>query len=230
MKAAELMTRGVLSVAPRDSARRAAELMLRYGVTGFPVLDQGKLVGMITQDDFLRRAETGTAPDQTETVLNFTDTGTLADEYAHSRGRTVADIMTRDVVAVSAYTPLSEAVRLMARHHIGRLPVVAADGGVIGILSRADVLHAYLVAAPKKSSAPLDDGAITERLKDELDRQPWIPSGSIEFSVDQGVVVLKGTIRDPRQRNALRIAAENIPGVRQIIDELHEVELILPKT
>jgi len=225
MQVAELMTRGVLSVAPRDSARKAAELMLRYGITGFPVLEQGKLVGIITQGDFLRRAETGTAPDQTELVLILTDAGALADEYAHSHGRTVADIMTRDVVTISANTLLSEAARLMARHHISRLPVVGPDGGVLGILSRADVLHAFLVAAPKEPSAALDDDAIIKRLKAELDTQPWIPSGSIEFSVDRGVVALKGTIRDPRQRNALHIAAENIPGVKQIVDELHEIKL-----
>lgn len=227
MKAAELMTRGVLSLAPRDPARKAAELMLRYGVTGFPVLDQGKLVGIITQGDFLRRAETGTAPDQTEMASLSTDAEALADNYAHSHGREVGDVMTREVVTISGEAPLSEAVSLMARHHIGRLPVVAMDGGVIGILSRADVLHAYLVATPKAPSTPLGDDEITERLKAELDTQPWIPSGSIEFSVDHGVVVLKGTIRDPRQRSALRIAAENIPGVRQIVDELHEIKLTL---
>jgi CBS-domain-containing membrane protein len=229
MKAAELMTRGVLSVTSRDSARKAAELMLRYGVTGFPVLDQGKLVGMITQGDFLRRVETGTAADQTGAASVFADAGVLADQYAHSRGRTVADVMTRDVVTVSAETPLNEVVRLMARHHISRLPVVGANDGVLGILSRADVLHAYLVATPKEPSAPLDDDAITRRLKAEFECQPWIPSGSIKFSVDHGVVALKGTIRDPRQRNALRIAAENIPGVKQIVEDLHEVELTLPR-
>src|SRR5215472_7826749 len=155
MKAAELMTRGVLSVGPRDSARKAAELMLRYGVTGFPVLDQGRLVGIITQSDFLRRAETDTAPDRSRLTAFFSDAGPLADEYAHSHGRTVADIMTRDVVTVFAEASLNEAVNLMTRHHVGRLPVLGAGGGVVGILSRADVLHAFLVAAPKAPSGPL---------------------------------------------------------------------------
>ncbi len=227
MKVADLMTRGVLSVGPRDSARKAAELMLRYGVSGFPVLEQGKLVGMITQADFLRRAETGTAADKAGLAAVFADAGPLADQYAHSHGRIVADIMTREVVTISAEAPLSEAVDLMARHHVSHLPVAGVGGGVIGILSRADLLHAFLAVTPKEPSAPLDDVAIAARLKAEFERQPWIPSGAIEFSVDHGVVVLKGAIRDPRQRNALRIAAENIPGVRQIVDELHEIDLAL---
>jgi len=226
MKAADLMTRGVLSVDPRDSARKAAELMLRYGVTGFPVLDHGKLVGMITQADFLRRAETGTAPDHDEPAVS--DAGPLAGAYTRSHGRTVADIMTRDVITISAETPLSEIASLMARRHVSRLPVVGA-GGVIGIVTRADLLHAFLAAMPKEPSPPLDDAAIAGRLKAEFERQPWIPNGSIEFAVDRGVVTLKGTIRDPRQRNALRIAAENIPGVKQIVDELHEAALAHPR-
>jgi CBS domain-containing protein len=227
MKAADLMTRGVLSVGPHDSARKAAELMLRYGVTGFPVLDQGKLVGIITQGDFLRRAETGTAPDHAgpNAVPDNADAGPLAGAYAHAHGRTVAEIMSREVVTVSPEAPLSEVVDLMARHHVSRLPVVGDRGGVIGILSRVDLLHAFLVATPKEPSAPLDDEAITERLKTEFERQPWIPAGTVTCSVEGGVVVLKGTIRDPRQRNALRIAAENIPGVKQIVDELRQAEL-----
>jgi CBS domain-containing protein len=224
MKAADLMTRGVLSVAPQDSARRAAELMLRYGVTGFPVLERGTLVGIITQGDFLRRAETGVAPVRIELAAVCAGAGPLADEYAHAHGRTVADIMTRNVVTVSAEAPLSEIVELMLRHHVSRIPVVGSNGGVLGIVSRTDLLHAFLVATPKEPSPPPDDDAITAKLRAEFERQPWIPSGSIEFSVDRGVVVLKGTIRDPRQRNALRIAAENVPGVKQIVDELKEVD------
>jgi CBS domain-containing protein len=227
MKAAELMTHGVLSVAPQDSARKAAELMLRYGVTGFPVLDRGRLVGIITQSDFLRRAETGAVPDQIELAAVCAGAGPLADEYAHAHGRTVADIMTRNIVTVSADAPLSEIVELMLRHHVSRIPVVGSGGGVLGIVSRTDLLHAFLVAMPKEPSPPLDDVAIAARLRAEFERQPWIPSGSIEFSVDRGVVVLRGTIRDPRQRNALRIAAENIPGVQQIVDELQEIDLAL---
>ena len=231
MKAVDLMTRGVLSVAPGDSARKAAELMLRFGVTGFPVLDQGRLVGIITHADFLRRAETAAAPDhaapdRSRLTAVFTDVGPLAGEYAHAHGRTVADIMTRDVVTVSAEAPVNEIVDLMMRHHVSRLPVIGATG-VIGIVSRADLLHAFLVTTPKEPSPPLDDQGIASRLTDELGRQPWIPTGAIEFSVNDGVVTLQGTIRDPRQRNALRIAAENIPGVKQIIDRLREVELPL---
>jgi len=224
MKVADVMSRGVLSVGPQDSVRKVAELMLRYGVNGFPVLDRGKLVGMITQGDFLRRAETDTERQRSRLAALFADSGELADEYVHSHGRTVDEIMTRDVVTVSADAPLSEAVELMVRHHVKRLPVVRGDG-VIGMISRVDLLHAYLVAAPKETSTPLDDAAISTRLKTEFDRQPWIAKGSVQPSVVDGVVVLNGAVQHKSQRAALRVAAENIPGVKRVVDNLHEVDL-----
>jgi CBS domain-containing protein len=220
------MSRGVLSVGPQESVRKAAELMLRYGINGFPVLDQGKLVGMVTQGDFLRRAETGTDRHHSRLAEFFADSGRLADEYVRSHANTVADIMTRDVVTVAADATLSDAVDLMLRHHVKRLPVMGANG-VIGMISRVDLLHAFLVATPKAAAAPLDDAAISSQLKAELDRQPWIARGSVEPSVENGVVVLSGTVKDARQRTALRIAAENIPGVRRVVDELREIDLTL---
>jgi CBS domain-containing protein len=226
MKVADVMSRGVLSVGPQEPVRKAAELMLRYGVNGFPVLDQGKLVGMVTQGDFLRRTETGTERRRSGLVELFADTGRLADEYVHSHARTVGDIMTRDVVTVPADASLSDAVELMLRHHVKRLPVMGANG-VIGMISRVDLLHAFLVATPKATPAPLDDAAISSQLEAELNRQPWIARGSVESSVESGVVVLSGTVKDVRQRTALRVAAENIPGVKRVVDELREIDLAL---
>ena len=225
MKVADVMSRGVLSVGPHDPVRKAAELMLRYDVSGFPVLDLGELVGMITQGDFLRRAETGTEQHRAGLADLLANSGWLADDYVRSHARTVADVMTRNVVTVSADTALSHAVELMVRHHVKRLPVVSANG-VIGIISRVDLLHAFLVAAPKEAPAPFNDGEISSQLKAELEREPWIARGAIEPSVANGVVVLKGTVRDARQRAALRVAAENIPGVKRVVDDL-EIDLTL---
>jgi len=226
MKVADLMTRGVLSVAPNDSVRKAAELMLRYGVNGFPVLEQGKLVGMITQGDFLRRIETGTECRRTGVVEFFADPGRLADEYVRAHARTVGEVMTRDVITVSPDASLCDAVDLMVRHHVKRLPVVGKDG-MMGIVSRVDLLHAFLVAAPKDAPAPLDDAAIAGQLNAELERQPWAHGGSIKPMVENGVVVLCGSIKDDRQRAALRVAAENVPGVKRVVDELQTIDLAL---
>jgi len=160
MKVADFMTRGVLFAAPEDSLRKVAGLMLRFGINGFPVLERGKLVGMITQGDFLRRAETGT--ERPRLAHAFADPELLGKEYLHSHGRTVAEVMTRDVVTISEDASLSDAVELMLRHHINRLPVVKG-GAVIGIISRVDLLHAFLVATASSAATDTSDAAASER-------------------------------------------------------------------
>jgi CBS domain-containing protein len=132
--------------------------------------------------------------------------------------------MTRDVVTIAEDAALDDAVELMERYHVKRLPVVKGDA-MVGIVSRVNLLHAFLVGAPKDAPAPLDDNAICDRLTAELKSQPWLPRGSVQAIVKEGVVVLQGTVRDQRQRTALRVAAENVPGVKQVIDDLREIDL-----
>ena len=88
-----------------------------------------------------------------------------------------------------------------------RLPVVGV-ARMVGIISRVNLLRAFLVGAPKDAPRPVGDGAIRDRLTVEFERQPWIPHGPVQATVEKGVVVLQGTIRDERQRAALRVAAE----------------------
>jgi BON domain len=101
--------------------------------------------------------------------------------------------------------------RALERHHIKRLPVVKGDA-IAGIVTRANLLHAFIVGSPKTTAPPVTDAAIREKLAAELEKQPWAPRGSFNAVVENGIVDLEGVIRDERQRAALRIAAENIPG------------------
>src|SRR5579884_534820 len=99
MRAADVMTRGVISVSPETSVIKAARMMLQYELGGLPVLDkQAHLVGILTEGDFLRRAETGTEKHRSHWLELFLGLGKLAEEYAHVHGRKVEEVMTRDVV------------------------------------------------------------------------------------------------------------------------------------
>jgi CBS domain-containing protein len=222
MNVADVMTRGVISLAPDDSVQKAAKLMVQYEVSGFPVLDHGKLVGIVTEGDFLRRVETGTEQRRTRWIEFLAGPGQLADEYAHAHGRKVGDVMTRDLVTVTEETSLEELVGLMESHHIKRLPVVKG-GDLVGIISRGTLLHAFLAAWPKPTTRAMSDASIREQLAAEFNRQSWAPSGSLDVAVKNGIVDLHGIIRDERQRAALRIAAENIPGVKLVRDHLTDV-------
>src|SRR6266702_3357963 len=219
MNVADVMTRGVISIAPDDLMRKAAQLMLQYDVSGFPVLDRSELVGIITEGDFLRRGETSTERHRTRWIELLAGSGRLAEEYAHAHGRKVGEVMTREVVTVAEDASLEEAVRLMERYHIKRLPVVKSDT-MVGILSRGNLVRAFIMGSPKTVTVPVGDAAIREQLTEALTRQPWAPHGSVDVVVENGVVGLQGVILDERQRAAFRIAAENIPGVKEVHDHL----------
>src|SRR6187402_3507182 len=101
MQAQDIMTQYVVSVGPNDTIARAVRAMLQNDISGLPVLDSnGALVGMITEGDLLRRAETGTQRRRPRWMEFFVGPGQLADEYVHTHGRKVSEIMTADPVTV----------------------------------------------------------------------------------------------------------------------------------
>src|SRR5262245_12420730 len=106
MKAQDVMTQYVTSVGPNDAVSRAVRIMLQNEISGLPVIDTfGRLVGMITEGDLLRRAETATQRKRPRWIELFTTPGRLADEYVHSHDRKVSDIMTLDPVSGTEDTP-----------------------------------------------------------------------------------------------------------------------------
>jgi CBS domain-containing protein len=220
MEAKDIMTAPVVSVEENDSVLHAARLMLQKKMSGLPVVDSaGRLVGIVTEGDFLRRAETGTQRRRPRWIEFLVGPGRLAEEYVHASGRKVNEIMTTDVHTVAGNTPLAEVVRLMERRRIKRVPVVD-DGKLVGIVTRANLLRAFASVAPEIGPAAPGDGAIRERLLAQLNEQPWAPRAQIDVLVRNGVVELHGAILDERQRQALIVAAENVPGVKKVVDHL----------
>jgi CBS domain-containing protein len=220
MKASDVMTQRVVSVRPEASIVSAARLMLASRVSGLPVIDEcGNLVGIVTEGDFLRRAETGTERKRPHWLEFVVGPGRLAADYVQSHGRKVAEVMTRDPITITEETPLDEVVRLMEKRRVKRLPVMR-DGKVVGILSRANLLQGLASLAPDTGEIAEDDKAIRARVLTELDKQPWAPRALINVVVKDAVVEVWGTIFDERQREALIVAAENIPGMKSVHDNL----------
>ena len=222
MIVSDVMTRGVTTVAPTDPLRKVAQVMLQYEVSGLPVIEGGRLVGIISEGDFLRRIETGTERHRPRWLEWLISPGQLAGEFAHAEGRTVDEVMTRDVATIGPDAPLEQAVSLMESRKVKRLPVVQGDA-LVGILSRANLVHAFIVGSKRLDREPGSDTAIRQRLTAELKRPSWAPGGAIDFAVENGIVDLQGVISDERQRAALRVLAENIPGVIEVRDHLLEV-------
>jgi CBS domain-containing protein len=224
MRAADVMTSGVISVRPDASILEAMRLMLQYKISGLPVIDPtGNLVGMITEGDFLRRAETGTNRHRSRWLEFLVGPGRLAEEYTRTHGRKVEEVMTADTITVTEDTPVADIVPLMERRHIKRVPVMRGKE-VVGIVTRANLVHALagLARGAKPNSAA--DWAIRDQISAVLKKEIWTPFATINVTVRRGVVDLWGVIFDERERRALIVAAENVPGVKAVHDHLAWVE------
>ena len=224
MKAQDVMTREVVSIGPDASIIEAVRTMLQHKISGLPVVDaSGRLHGIITEGDFLRRAETGTQRRHPRWLEFLLGPGRLATEYVHASGRKVDEVMTPDVYTVTEDAPLEQVVHLMERHRVKRIPVVRGDK-VVGIVTRANLMRALASLALAEHPAAAGDAAIRERLLAELTKQRWAPVGLIDVVVKDGVVKLSGALTDERERQAIRIAAENIAGVKKVEDHLIWIE------
>jgi CBS-domain-containing membrane protein len=219
MLARDVMTAPVISVTPSTRTRDAIELMLTHHLSGLPVLDEaGKLVGVLSEGDLIRRSELGTEKHRSRFIAFILGPGRAAHDYTKSHARFVRGVMTEEVIAVTEDTSIEEIVTLMETHAIKRLPVMRGDD-IVGMVSRSDLLRA-LVAASRRRDETVDDGAIKERIIAEFAKEEWAPSDCIGVEVKDGTVALIGTIFDARQRLALKVAVENTPGVKAVHDHL----------
>lgn len=219
MKAADVMTRRVLTVTRDTPLEDAVRLMLQQRISGLPVLDEaGALAGILTEGDLLRRVETGTVKKRPHWLELLLPPGRLAAEYVHTHSHKVEDVMTAKVVAVAPDTPLETIVDTMKRARVKRVPVVE-NGLLVGIVSRADLLQT-LAPPADEAPTPASDEEIRARLWAELEQSDWAPVKLISVEVRDGVVALKGSITGEWEREALRVAAENTPGVKAVEDHL----------
>ena len=218
MNAADVMTPDVICATPDTALSELVRLMLDKGVSALPVVENGRIVGIISEGDLLRRVEAGTEYRPSRWIELITSTDRLASDYARSHGRKAAEIMTRDVVTIADSTPLDEVARLLESRRIKRVPVTR-DGKLVGIVSRRNVLQAL---ASRLSAPPVtaDDKAIRLAFYRELRQQAWAGGGLINAVVADGVVHLWGIAPDEAQRLAIVAAAESIPGVRAVEDHL----------
>ncbi|TXH80497.1 MAG: CBS domain-containing protein [Rhizobium sp.] len=214
-----IMTSPAIAVRPETKVAEAAKMMLDNHISGLPVVDAaGSLVGIVSEGDLLRRTELDTERKRSWLLELLASPGKLADEYVSTHGRTVEEVMSPTVVSVTSTTNLQDVVALMEKHHVKRLPVVT-NGRLVGIVSRSDLLKALARLLPTQA-ADGKDQEIEAAIVNELSAQSWSKSGSIRVKVTDGVAELSGSILDERERLAAKVAAENVPGVRAVFDNL----------
>jgi CBS domain-containing protein len=226
MRVKDVMTSKIVSVSPQASVAEAIRLMVHSHVSGLPVIDAtGKLVGVLSEGDLLRRIEIGTTK-KTHWLEHLFRPGHLADVYKQTHGRKVEELMSTDVSSIDQSLPLGSAVSLMEKRRIKRLPVTDGDK-LVGIITRADFIRAlgsFVTQAYEESAT--SDAEIRSRILEETQHQSWAPKGTLDVDVKDGIVQLRCTLTDERQRDAIKVLAENVPGVRGIDDHLIWVDPI----
>ncbi len=225
MNVADVMTQPVISVTAEATIAEAARRMLENHISGLPVVDpNGAVVGIVTEGDLLRRAETGTDRLHSRWFELLIAPGRLARDYVHSHARKVGEVMSRDVASVAPEDTLAKVVELMESRRIKRLPVVE-DGRLIGIVSRANLMQALLDRLPPLVAGEAKgDAEIRQHILAEIAKEPWGPRASVDVVVKDGVVNLYGSITDDRERTALQVLVENTPGVKEVRDNLVWIE------
>jgi CBS domain-containing protein len=219
MRAHQIMTRPVITVTPETSIVEAANIMLQKHVSGLPVVDAtGKLVGIVSEGDFIRRSEIGTQRKRGRWLRFILGPGKSASDFVHEHGRKISEVMTRSPLTITEDTALAEIVELMEKNNVKRLPVIRADK-VVGIVSRANLLQAVASLAREVPDPTADDDHIRNRVIDAMEKNDWCPFG-LSVIVKDGIVHLSGVVTEERARQAAVVAAETVEGVKEVHDHL----------
>ncbi len=223
MNVESIMTRDVVSVAPGASIEHAAKLMVEHGISGLPVVDEaGSLVGMLSEGDLIMRQKP--RPEMRWWQVFFADAERLAREYQKATGTTVEEVMTRALVCTRPDASLEAAAALLHEHNIRRLPVVA-DGRLVGIVSRADLIKA--LAHPSATSVARSDAQLVRDMQAAMDGEPWLSNRNILIEASNGVLSLWGMVESDAEKSALETMARALPGSNGVDSHLLVRQLLL---
>ena len=223
MNAADVMTPNVIAVDPDTPLDQVVAVMLENRISGVPVVEQDSVVGIISEGDLLRRVEFGTQPHRSRLLEAFASATSLAAEYAHTHGRKASEVMTTGVITVADTTPITAIAELMETYRIKRVPVLR-EGRLVGIVSRANLLRALATLLQVVPEPLSSDCGIRTTVLNELHQHNWGGRVSqLDVTVQDGVVTLWGVVNSEEQRMAVRVVAENVPGVTQVVDRLENV-------
>ena len=219
MKAADVMVTNVISVTPDVLVQDVAYILLSNRISAVPIVDdEGELLGIVSEGDLMRRAETGTGRHRPWWLAMLTGRDIRALDYAKEHSRRITDVMTSKVVTATPDTPLRDIATLLEKNGIKRVPIVK-DGKMVGIVSRANLLQA-LASSRIPQDVDVGDSAIRKSLVARLQAASWANAALINVIVQDGTADLWGIVDTEAEKKAVRVAAEITPGVRGINDHL----------
>lgn len=223
MRAADMMTACVVTISSDSSVFDAAELLVSMHFSALPVVDSsGKIVGIVSEADLMRRPEIGTAPHHSWLSRMLADEGKAAAEYVTFHSRRIGDVMTRKVIFVQEDATLAEIAETMTKHKVKRVPVVR-DDVVVGIVSRSDLLRVLMSREPQSEAMIQSDAELRSKVLSAVSKQTWSSTWPTNVLVNAGVVHLWGFVSSHTISSAYRVAAENVPGVKKVKNHLRTV-------
>ena len=220
MQARDVMVSPVITVTRSATVRDVAKILLKERISAVPVVDDAsKVIGIVTEGDLIHRAEAGTERRDSWWVRFLTDGATIATDYAKSHARRVEDVMTTEVVTAAPEMPLHEIATLFEERGIKRVPIVDKEGNLVGIVSRANLIQVVASARPDLDIS-LPNSMIRQKLLGDLKKESSAHTRSLNVTVTNGIVDLWGFVDSGEERKAIRVRAENIPGVVTVNDHL----------
>jgi CBS domain-containing protein len=220
MLARDVMTANPIVVPATMPVEDCARLLLEKRISAVPVVDaSGGVIGIVSEGDLIRRREAGTERRYSWWLELVSDPQTMARDFVKSGGHKVSDVMTRQVVSVTEDTPLAAIAGILEKRHIKRVPVVR-DGKLVGIVSRADLVRALLLGRTAPAVGAATDADIRDRFLARLDKEPWGPRSYVNIIVNNGQVELWGFAGSPDEARAIGLLAEDVPGVRGVVNNV----------
>jgi CBS-domain-containing membrane protein len=220
MRARDIMTTELVTVAPSTSVSALAQLLVERKISAAPVVDDGKLVGLVSEGDLLHREEVGTEEQPSWWRELFRSTEDRAKAYLKAHGQKAADVMTTSLMTVGPDAEVGEIAEVMERHHVKRVPVVD-QGRLMGIVSRADLLR-LLVKAADHSSEPVavSDQQLAQGVLDEIQKAGLATTTTLNVICTDGTIGLWGFVASETERQAVEVAAQSTKGVKGVDNHL----------
>jgi CBS domain-containing protein len=204
----QLMTTDVVTVSPETPLKGVAAILIEHRISGVPVVSDEKVVGVVSEDDILRKERRAEAHPRGR-LLGWLLGGERA-EVRKLTARTAGEAMTVPAVTISHWRTAASAAALMIDHGIKRLPVLR-KGELVGIVTRADLVRGFARS----------DAAIERDIREDvLRRSFWMGPGAIQVEVRHGEVTLKGQVENEAVVDTLPGAIRAVPGVISVRSEL----------
>ena len=225
LTARDLMTPDVVTVPPETPVTAMARLLADRGISAVPVVDAaGTVLGIVTEADLISRLAGEEDRPSSWFGSLFSDPARQAERFARTHGVTAKDLMTEQVVSVTPDETAAHIAHMMEERKIRRV-LVLEDGRLKGIVSRADLLRALV--APPPQEADLSDERVRRAVLAAMKKEPWTDTFYTMVEVKDGVVHFHGFRRSDAVQKALRVLAENVPGVKAVEDDTQPMPVFI---